>query len=153
VLPALLLTLAVEVPLYTAALTVLRLAGPWRAVLLGVLVNLATHPALWLLLAPHPGAAKLWTAEALATAIEAAILIKAINPTCRGAQRPTCREDDGDSASRPTCREEDGDSASRPRSREESGGSASRRGDNVLLVVIAVGANAASLLMGLVVLQ
>jgi len=79
VLRALLLTLAVEVPLYTAALTLLRLAGAWRAVALAVLVNLVTHPALWLFLAPHPSAARLWPAEAAATAIEAIILIKAIN--------------------------------------------------------------------------
>ncbi|GAA4244262.1 hypothetical protein [Dactylosporangium darangshiense] len=78
-LRALLLTLAVEVPLYTAALTLLRLAGAWRAAALAVLVNLVTHPALWLFLAPHPSAARLWSAEAVATAIEAAILIKAIN--------------------------------------------------------------------------
>ncbi|MEV8515038.1 hypothetical protein [Dactylosporangium sp. NPDC051484] len=104
-LPALLLTLVVEVPLYTTALVALRLAGIRRAALLGVLVNLVTHPALWLFLAPHPGAARLWSAEALATAVEALILIKAINR------------------------------------------------DKALLAVTAVGANASSLLIGLLALQ
>lgn len=98
-LRALLLTLAVEVPLYTAALVALRLAGPGRAVALGTAVNLATHPALWLFLTRHP--ARLWPAEAAATAIEAAILIAAL------------------------------------------------RTDKTLLAVIATGANAASLLIGL----
>ncbi|WP_460494150.1 hypothetical protein [Dactylosporangium cerinum] len=50
-IPALLLTLAVEVPLYVLALTALRLATPARAALLGVAVNLLTHPVLWWLLA------------------------------------------------------------------------------------------------------
>lgn len=77
-LPALLLTLAVEVPLYTAALAALRLARPGRAALLGVLVNLVTHPALWLFLAPHPGPARFWSAEAVATAVEALILMRAV---------------------------------------------------------------------------
>ncbi|WP_432833182.1 hypothetical protein [Dactylosporangium sp. CA-092794] len=101
-LRALLLTLAVEVPLYTAALVALRLATLRRAVLLGAVVNLVTHPALWLFLAPHPDALRLWTAEGLATGIEALILIKAINR------------------------------------------------DKALLAVVAVGANASSLLIGLI---
>ncbi|WP_433081541.1 hypothetical protein ACQP1P_46365 [Dactylosporangium sp. CA-052675] len=71
-LRALLLTLAVEVPLYTAALTVLGLASARKALVLGVVVNLVTHPALWLFLTRHPGA--LWPAEAVATAAEALIL-------------------------------------------------------------------------------
>ncbi|WP_433611670.1 hypothetical protein ACQP2P_44950 [Dactylosporangium sp. CA-139114] len=75
-LRALLLTLAVEVPLYTAALTVLRLASAGRALVLGIVVNLVTHPALWLFLTRHPGA--LWPAEAVATAVEALILAVAV---------------------------------------------------------------------------
>jgi len=77
-LRALLLTLAVEVPLYTVALGALRLATRWRAVALGVLVNLLTHPVLWLVLAPHPTAARLWTAEAAAVATEALVLLLAV---------------------------------------------------------------------------
>ncbi|WP_432982042.1 hypothetical protein [Dactylosporangium sp. CA-233914] len=71
-LHALLLTLAVEVPLYTALLP-----APWRrALTLGVLVNLVTHPPLWLLLTHRPG--WLWPAEVAATTIEALILILGI---------------------------------------------------------------------------
>lgn len=103
-LRALLLTLAVEVPLYTAALVALGRAGVAKAAALGVLVNLVTHPALWLFLNPHPGPARFWSAEALATAIEALILIRAL------------------------------------------------KSDKGLLVVIAVGANASSLLIGLLTL-
>ncbi|MEU7865840.1 hypothetical protein [Dactylosporangium sp. NPDC049140] len=98
-LRALLLTLAVEVPLYTAALVALKLAKPAKAAALGVLVNLLTHPALWLFLSHHPD--RLWPAEVTATAIEAFVLIKAIKT------------------------------------------------DKLLLTLIAVGANAASLLIGL----
>lgn len=71
---ALALTLAVEVPLYTAGLAALRLAGRRRAVLLGVLVNLLTHPALWWFLAPRPSAGRLWAAEAVVALVEAAAL-------------------------------------------------------------------------------
>jgi len=46
-LAALALTLAVEVPLYVAALVWTWRIPMRRAVLLGVAVNLATHPALW----------------------------------------------------------------------------------------------------------
>jgi len=41
------LTLAVEVPLYVAALVGLRLAPLRRGLLAAVVVNLATHPLLW----------------------------------------------------------------------------------------------------------
>jgi hypothetical protein len=101
VLRALLLTLAVEVPLYTAALVALRLATPTKAAALGVLVNLLTHPALWLFLERHPS--RLWPAEVAATALEAFVLIIAL------------------------------------------------KADKALLTTIAVGANAASLLIGLTV--
>ncbi|WP_433212004.1 hypothetical protein ACQP00_51585 [Dactylosporangium sp. CS-047395] len=100
-LRALLLTLAVEVPLYTAALVALKLAKPAKAAALGVAVNLATHPALWLYLSHHPG--QLWLAEAAATAIEAVALIIAI------------------------------------------------KADKTLLAAVTVGANAASLLIGIAV--
>ncbi|MDG6109054.1 hypothetical protein Daura_50420 [Dactylosporangium aurantiacum] len=73
-IPALLLTLAVEVPLYVLALTALRLATWRRAVPLGVVVNLLTHPVLWWALAPRPSPAALWTAEAVVVLAEAAML-------------------------------------------------------------------------------
>ncbi|MET7418180.1 hypothetical protein [Dactylosporangium sp. NPDC005555] len=103
-IPALLLTLAVEVPLYALALTTLRLAPLKRAVLLGVLVNLLTHPVLWWFLAPRPGAARFWSAEVVVVLVEAAVLY-----------------------------------------------TISRR-DPVLLLVTSLGANAASLLIGLLLL-
>jgi hypothetical protein len=101
VIRALLLTLAVEVPLYVLALTALRVATPRRALLLGVGVNLLTHPVLWWSLAPTPSAAALWGAEAAVVVVEAAALWLA------------CRR------------------------------------DPVLLLVASLGANAASLLIGL----
>lgn len=42
------LTLLVEVPVYTAALVGTGVLGTRRAVAVGVLVNLVTHPVLWL---------------------------------------------------------------------------------------------------------
>jgi hypothetical protein len=74
VIQALLLTLAVEVPLYVLALTALRFATAGRAVLLGVAVNLLTHPLLWWSLAPSPSAGALWGAEAAVVVAEAAVL-------------------------------------------------------------------------------
>lgn len=73
-IPALLLTLAVEVPLYAVALRALGLATWRRAALLGVLVNLLTHPLLWWFLAPRPAAGRLWGAEAAVVVAEAAVL-------------------------------------------------------------------------------
>jgi hypothetical protein len=64
----------VEVPLYALALTALRLATPKKAVLLGVAVNLLTHPVLWWSLAPSPSAGALWGAEAAVVVAEAAVL-------------------------------------------------------------------------------
>jgi hypothetical protein len=68
---ALLLTLAVEVPLYVAALTELRLARPRRGVLFAVAVNVLTHPVLWLLLAPRPSLGALVAAEVSVWLVEA----------------------------------------------------------------------------------
>ena len=70
---ALLATLAVEVPLYTAALTALGLARPARAALLAAAVNLLTHPLLRWSLAPGPGPGRLGVAEALVWAAEAGL--------------------------------------------------------------------------------
>ncbi|UWP82577.1 hypothetical protein [Dactylosporangium fulvum] len=102
--PALLLTLAVEVPLYTAALVALGLTTRRRAAALGALVNLLTHPALWWFLAPRPSATRFWTAEAVVAVVEALALLGVV------------------------------------------------RRDGALLLVISIGANACSVLMGLLVL-
>ncbi|WP_030233861.1 hypothetical protein [Streptomyces sp. NRRL S-350] len=64
---ALTLTLLVEVPVYTAALTRAGGLRPTRAALAAVLVNLATHPLLWSSLRPYSTgpAAAYWTAFGL----------------------------------------------------------------------------------------
>jgi hypothetical protein len=49
------LTLVVEVPIYVVALTAAAGVGWRRSVAAGVLVNVATHPALWFTLRAHPG--------------------------------------------------------------------------------------------------
>jgi hypothetical protein len=77
---ALLLTLAIEVPLYVAALTALRLARPIRAAVLAAAVNLLTHPVLWLLLAPEPALGTLVAAEVVVWAAEAGLLWLALRP-------------------------------------------------------------------------
>jgi hypothetical protein len=74
VIQALLLTLAVEVPLYVLALAALNVATIGKAALLGTVVNLLTHPLLWWALAPRPSAGALWTAEAAVVVVEAAVL-------------------------------------------------------------------------------
>jgi hypothetical protein len=73
-LVALGLTIAVELPWYVAGLAALRLAGPGRAALLGVGVNLVTHPVLWWLLTPGPTTARLTMTELGVTAVEAVLL-------------------------------------------------------------------------------
>jgi hypothetical protein len=75
---ALLLTLAVEVPLYVAALVSLRLAPLWRAVALALLVNLLTHPVLWSALGERPPLLRVAAAEVLVWLVEAALLGLAI---------------------------------------------------------------------------
>ena len=71
---ALLVTLAVEVPLYVAALVALRITRPGRAALLGVAVNLVTHPLLWWSLAPRPAPGRIAAAEVLVWAAETGLL-------------------------------------------------------------------------------
>ena len=71
---ALLLTLAVEVPLYAAALIALRLCRPALAVATAAGVNLLTHPALWWLLAPQPSVARVAAAELAVWVAETALL-------------------------------------------------------------------------------
>jgi hypothetical protein len=69
---ALVITLAVEVPVY---LVVFRFAGilaGWRGLGAAVGVNLATHPVAWRLLSSHPG--WLVPVEAAVVAVEAALL-------------------------------------------------------------------------------
>ena len=46
------LTLAIEVPVYVAALSLVGSVRPWRAVVLGVAVNVVSHPLLWFVLVP-----------------------------------------------------------------------------------------------------
>ncbi|MEV6212809.1 hypothetical protein [Kitasatospora sp. NPDC051914] len=94
---ALALTLLVEVPLYTAALTCTAAVtapvpvGPAakaaRVVLAGAAVNLVTHPVLWWLLrqAADGPAAAYWTAFALAETsvclVEAGLLAVLLRPS------------------------------------------------------------------------
>ena len=75
---ALALTLVVEVPLVSAAMVALRLAGMGRAVLIAVGVNLATHPVLWWSLAPHPTMIRLCGAEVVVCAVEAGLMWLAV---------------------------------------------------------------------------
>lgn len=71
---ALALTIAVELPLYVAALLALRLAGPVRALLLGVGVNLLTHPVLWLVLLDTDSRVRVLVAEVVVCVVEAAVI-------------------------------------------------------------------------------
>lgn len=71
---ALLATVAVELPLWVAGLLALRMCRPLRAVLLGVGVNLVTHPVLWRTLDPGPSAGMLLAAEACVVVVEAAVV-------------------------------------------------------------------------------
>lgn len=71
---ALLLTIAVELPLWVAGLLALRLCGPVRAAVLGVGVNLLTHPILWRALEPRPTLAVVLAAEVCVVLVEAAVV-------------------------------------------------------------------------------
>ena len=71
---ALLATVAIELPLWVAGLLALRLCGPGRAVLLGLGVNLLTHPVLWRTLDPAPAIGLVLAAEACVVLIEAAVV-------------------------------------------------------------------------------
>lgn len=73
-LAALGLTIAVELPLYVLGLLALRFAGPLRAVLLGVGVNLLTHPVLWYVLSPDPTMSRILVAEVVVCLVEAAVI-------------------------------------------------------------------------------
>ncbi|MFJ9612092.1 hypothetical protein ACIRS1_37740 [Kitasatospora sp. NPDC101176] len=84
------LTLLVEVPVYTAALTRAGGIRPGRAAAAAVLVNLATHPLLWSSLGHFSAgpAAAYWTAfglgEAAVCAVEAALLAPLAGTSVRG---------------------------------------------------------------------
>lgn len=78
---ALVITLAVEVPIYLAAFHYLRGVGSghdgrilpgWRGLVAALAVNLATHPALWLVLSARPT----WflMAEAVVCLVEGGLL-------------------------------------------------------------------------------
>ncbi|WP_155368497.1 hypothetical protein [Catellatospora vulcania] len=76
---ALALTLAVEIPVYAAALR-WGWSAPWRrAVLCALGVNLVTHPVLWWLLAPRTALAAypllMVVAEVVVCGAEAALLV------------------------------------------------------------------------------
>lgn len=78
--PALLVTLAVEPPLYVAALRLLGDPRPWwRGYAAGLLVNVTSHPLTWLVLWPAlsgrvPSGVAFVAVEAFAVAWEAALL-------------------------------------------------------------------------------
>ncbi|GAA1033472.1 hypothetical protein GCM10009557_35300 [Virgisporangium ochraceum] len=80
---ALLLTLAVEVPLYVAALVSLRLVPVRRALLVAVAANLVTHPALWWALGDHPSLGVLVLAEVVVWLAEALLLWLAVRRAVR----------------------------------------------------------------------
>lgn len=67
-------TILIEVPLWAMGLAVLRLCGPVRAVVLGVCVNVVTHPVLWHALAPSPRLGLVLAAEACVVVVEAALV-------------------------------------------------------------------------------
>jgi hypothetical protein len=70
------LTVAVELPVYVAGLTALRLLSWGRAVVAGLAVNVATHPVLWWFLSGHP---RRWIgAELVVCAVEALMLFGAV---------------------------------------------------------------------------
>jgi hypothetical protein len=69
---ALVITLAVEVPIYLVVFRAARLMAGWRGVGAAVGVNLATHPVLWLTVSAHP--CWLLPAEAAVCLVEAGLL-------------------------------------------------------------------------------
>lgn len=71
---ALLLTLAVEVPLYVAALVPLGLASVRRALVVAVLVNLLTNPLLWFALGARPSLPAVALGEVVVWLVEAALI-------------------------------------------------------------------------------
>ena len=79
--PALALTLLVEVPVYTAAITLTTPVRARRAALAAVAANCLTHPVLWWSLSRAPaGGAGYWAlfcgAEAAVCAVEGALVAR-----------------------------------------------------------------------------
>jgi hypothetical protein len=86
-LPAFLVTLAVEVPIYAAVLTAVLGVGWRRAVGIGCAVNLVTHPLAWWFLRRLTGAAYPY----FLVAVEAAVCLVEwllLAAWTRGAPRP-----------------------------------------------------------------
>lgn len=75
---ALLLTLAVEVPLYVAALVSLKLVSARWALLVAVAANLVTHPALWWALGSRPALLAVALAEVAVWLVEALLFWLAV---------------------------------------------------------------------------
>lgn len=71
---ALLLTVAVEAPLWVAGLRATGSSGPVRAVAAAVGVNVLTHPLLWAVLAPAPTLTSVLAAEGCVVVVEAAVV-------------------------------------------------------------------------------
>lgn len=87
------LTLLVELPLYTAALTALGRVSAGRAVAAATAVNCATHPLLWWFLSRFTAGAPAayWTAFTLAEAavcVVEALLVRALVRPARVAPAP-----------------------------------------------------------------
>ena len=75
---ALVLTLAVEVPIYVLVLGVARLLSGWRAVAVAVGANLVTHPLVWITLTRIDGWPAFVAAEVGAWFAETALLCLAV---------------------------------------------------------------------------
>lgn len=69
---ALMITLAVEVPIYLGVFRAAGLLPVRRGLVAAAGVNLLTHPPLWLLVSAHPGSAL--AAEAVVGLVEASVL-------------------------------------------------------------------------------
>ncbi len=69
----LLLTWLVDIPWWTVALTALRITGTRRALVVGVLTSLGTHPVLTYVMPDRPPWAWITTAELVVVAAEAVI--------------------------------------------------------------------------------
>ena len=71
---ALAITLAIEVPIYTVVLRRVGLTTGWRAAALGVLVNLLTHPVVWLAINGTDSLARFAIGEIVVAVVEAVAL-------------------------------------------------------------------------------
>ena len=71
---ALLLTVAVEAPLWVAGLRATGSSAPLRGLAVAIGVNLLTHPLLWTVLAPAPALTSVLAAEGCVVLVEAAVV-------------------------------------------------------------------------------